>query len=108
LREFADQGGREARYRHYAALAEQVRGGLAELGIDAALPADQSSVVLRSYRLPRRLTYNALHDALKAQGFVIYAGQGQLSESLFRISTMGHIVAADIHRLIGCFAGIAQ
>jgi 2-aminoethylphosphonate-pyruvate transaminase len=52
------------------------------------------------------LTYAVLHDALKADGFVIYAGQGQLSERLFRISTMGHLVPGDIDRLLTCFARV--
>jgi 2-aminoethylphosphonate-pyruvate transaminase len=100
LREFADQGNRTARYRHYAALAEQLRSGLAALGIEPAVPPDQSSVVLRAYGLPAGLTYEALHDALKAAGFVIYAGQGGLSGKLFRISTMGNLTGADIQRLL--------
>ena len=102
LREFAEQGGRAARHRRYAALAEQVRQGLAALGIAAVLPPEESSVVLRSYRLPRGHTYQALHDALKARGFVIYAGQGTLADSMFRISTMGEVTTADIERLLGC------
>jgi len=108
LREYAEQGGRNARYQHYAALAERVRAGLAELGIDSLLPAEQSSVVLRAYRLPPDLGYATLHDALKAKGFVIYAGQGNLSKTLFRISTMGHITAADIDRLLHSFARLPR
>src|ERR1700677_1185817 len=71
LREFADEGGRSVRHRRYAALAEQVRAGLAKFGIDGAIPAQESSVVLRAYRLPTGVSYTALHDALKADGFVI-------------------------------------
>jgi len=108
LREFSEQGGRPARHRRYALLAEQVRAGLAALGIEAALPAEESSVVLRAYRLPRGCSYSELHDALKAQGFVIYAGQGGLSKTLFRISTMGELAAADIERLLQCFSGLAR
>jgi 2-aminoethylphosphonate-pyruvate transaminase len=104
LREFAEAGGRQARYLRYAALAEQVRAGLAECGIEAALPAEQSSVVLRAYRLPAGMSYTALHDALKTDGFVIYAGQGNLSKTLFRISTMGELTSADISRLLKSFA----
>lgn len=104
LRELEEQGGRAARYRHYAMLAEQVRAGLAALGIEEALPSAQSSVVLRSYRLPTGLSYARLHDELKAGGFVIYAGQGGLSQTLFRISTMGNLTPADIDRLLTCFA----
>jgi 2-aminoethylphosphonate-pyruvate transaminase len=81
LREFAEQGGRLACYRKYATLADQMRAGLAELGIQAALPPEESSVVLRAYRLPTGLAYQALHDALKAEGFVIYAAQGDLSKT---------------------------
>ncbi len=104
LREFEEEGGREARYAHYAGLAERVREGLAGLGIGAVLPPTQSSVVLRSYRLPTGSTYQRLHDHLKASGFVIYAGQGDLSQTLFRISTMGHLILPDIDRLLTCFA----
>jgi 2-aminoethylphosphonate-pyruvate transaminase len=100
LREFEDEGGRPARYARYAARAEQVRAGLAQRKIDAALPSAESSVVLRAYRLPAGLAYEQLHDALKARGFVIYAGQGGLSKTLFRISTMGAIDLADIDRLL--------
>jgi 2-aminoethylphosphonate-pyruvate transaminase len=103
LREFADEGGRTARHARYAALAEQVRSGLAVAGIDTVVAPAESSVVLRSYRLPGGWTYPRLHDLLKSRGFVIYAGQGDLSKTLFRISTMGQVTAADMSRLIGCF-----
>ena len=108
LREFAEQGGRLARHRAYAALAEQARSGLAALGVESALPPGQSSVVLRAYRLPPDLTYVRLHDALKAKGFVIYAGQGDLAQTLFRISTMGDLTSADIDRLLKCFAELLR
>jgi 2-aminoethylphosphonate-pyruvate transaminase len=104
LREFADEGGRAARFKRYAALAEQVRAGLAELGINPVVAPEQSSVVLRSYELPAGTPYTKLHDALKAEGFVIYAGQGDLSKTLFRISTMGAVTSADMNRLLKCFA----
>jgi 2-aminoethylphosphonate-pyruvate transaminase len=103
LREFAEQGGRVARYQHYAALAEQVHSGLAALGVESMLPPAQSSVVLRAYHLPRGLGYAALHDGLKSEGFVIYAGQGDLSGTLFRISTMGAVTSADMARFLQCF-----
>jgi 2-aminoethylphosphonate-pyruvate transaminase len=104
LREFDEEGGRPARYRRYGALAEQAREGLAALGIRTVIPPGESSVVLRSYQLPTGLTYTQLHDQLKAGGFVIYAGQGDLWKTLFRISTMGNLVTGDIDRLLKCFA----
>jgi 2-aminoethylphosphonate-pyruvate transaminase len=103
LREYQEQGGRAARYQRYAELAEQVRSGLARLGIAGLLAPADSSVVLRAYHLPHGISYPVLHDALKADGFVIYAGQGDLSRTLFRISTMGEIAPADIVRLLASF-----
>jgi 2-aminoethylphosphonate-pyruvate transaminase len=108
LREFAEQGGRAVRHRRYAALAERVRDGLLGLGVAAVLPPEQSSVVLRSYCLPPTLSYAQLHDALKSAGFVIYAGQGDLAKSLFRVSTMGELSDADMERFIACFAGLMR
>jgi 2-aminoethylphosphonate-pyruvate transaminase len=108
LREYEEQGGLTARHRHYAALAEQARVGLARLGMAAAVPPEDSSVVLRAYRLPAKLGYVQLHDGLKGDGFVIYAGQGNLASTLFRISTMGNISAVDIDRLIACFGRLLQ
>ena len=104
LREYQEQGGRTARHRRYADLSQQVRAGLAYRGIESLLAPQESSVVLRAYHLPRGVGYPALHDALKARGFVIYAGQGDLSRTLFRISTMGEITPADIDRLLESFA----
>ncbi len=106
LREFDEEGGQPARFRRYKALAEQAREGLAALGIPTVIPPEESSVVLRSYHLPSGLTYAQLHDELKAGGFVIYAGQGDLSKTLFRISTMGNLATGDIDRLLTCFANL--
>jgi 2-aminoethylphosphonate-pyruvate transaminase len=108
LRELEDEGGWQARHQRYAALAEQARAGLAEQGMASVLPPQESSVVLRAYRLPSGVGYTQLHDALKARGFVIYAGQGGLSAELFRISTMGNIQPADIDRLLQGFGELTR
>ena len=100
LREYADEGGFAARHGKYQALAGQVAEGLAGLGIKPLLPAQLSSVALRAYHLPQGLDYTRLHDGLKAKNFIIYAGQGALARSLFRISTMGAVTAADMARLV--------
>ena len=108
LRELDDEGGWTARHQRYAALAEQARAGLAERGMASVLPPQESSVVLRAYRLPAGVSYTQLHDALKTRGFVIYAGQGGLSAELFRISTMGNIQPADIDRLLQGFSDLTR
>ncbi|HDR8966950.1 2-aminoethylphosphonate aminotransferase [Burkholderia vietnamiensis] len=108
LREFDEAGGWRARHARYEALADQVQAGLAARGMALVLPEGESSVVLRAYRLPQGVAYEALHDGLKARGFVIYAGQGGLSKELFRISTMGAIEAADVERLLEGFTALTR
>ncbi|KVC43265.1 2-aminoethylphosphonate aminotransferase [Burkholderia diffusa] len=108
LREFDEAGGWRARHAHYKALADQAQAGLAARGMPLVLPEGASSVVLRAYRLPQGVTYETLHDGLKARGFVIYAGQGGLSKELFRISTMGAIGAADVERLLDGFTALTR
>ncbi|WP_322022999.1 2-aminoethylphosphonate aminotransferase [Burkholderia sp. BCC1977] len=108
LREFDEAGGWRARHAHYKALADQAQAGLAARGMSLVLPEGASSVVLRAYRLPQGVTYETLHDGLKARGFVIYAGQGGLSKELFRISTMGAIQAADVERLLEGFTALTR
>lgn len=108
LREFDEAGGWRARHAHYKALADQAQTGLAARGMPLVLPEGASSVVLRAYRLPQGVTYETLHDGLKARGFVIYAGQGGLSKELFRISTMGAIEAADVDRLLDGFTELTR
>ncbi len=108
LRELADEGGWQVRHATYRRLAGIVRDGAVTLGIRALLPPAESSVVLSAYDLPAGIHYPTLHDRLKAAGFVIYAGQGSLAQSIFRISTMGAIEDADMHRLVAVLEGIVR
>ena len=99
LKELEKQGGWKARRLRYRKLAARVAETCQTLGVTEWLPAKDSSCVLRSYHLPAGLAYNELHDGLKQQGFIIYAGQGNLAAQLFRISTMGEISDYDMARL---------
>jgi len=99
LKELEKHGGWKSRRAHYRKLAARVAETCRQLGVSEWLPASESSCVLRSYHLPAGLNYNQLHDGLKQQGFVIYAGQGKLAAQLFRISTMGEISDYDMARL---------
>jgi 2-aminoethylphosphonate-pyruvate transaminase len=94
---------RMVRYRRAAAI---VRDGLASLGFDLVLPAPLRSNTITAVKLPDGIGYPALHDALKAQGFVIYAGQGPLAATLFRVATMGDVDQADYRRFIEALATI--
>lgn len=100
LAEFSEAGGWQARHQHYSQLTSLVRDGLLTMGIKPLLPVGSSSVVLNAYHLPEGMSYEEFHDRLKAQGYVIYAGQGNLASSIFRVSTMGAITHADMTRFL--------
>jgi len=99
LAEHAEAGGSEARRRVYAARAARIAATLRAAGVAPLLPAGESSSVLGSWQLPAGHTYARLHAALKAEGFVIYAGQGDLGARIFRIAHMGDIRPDDLDRL---------
>ncbi|MGH8613410.1 MAG: 2-aminoethylphosphonate aminotransferase [Gammaproteobacteria bacterium] len=108
LKELQDQGGRLARYRRYRESMALVLRGLSALGIEPLLRAEESSVVLNAFRLPPGVSYDTLHDGLKEQGFVIYAGQGSLAESIFRVSVMGEIRRPELERFLSTMRQILR
>ena len=100
FQEFEEQGGWRARNRCYHERSVQIEEGFEALQLRPMLSRDESSVVLRAWHLPTALTYEALHDTLKRDGFIVYRGQGALAEDIFRIAVMGDISKQDIERLI--------
>ncbi len=77
-----------------------LRAGFAKLGLELLLPEAVRSNTITTLALPGGVTYPALHDALKARGFVIYAGQGGLEKSVFRVANMGALGDADFESFL--------
>ena len=94
-------GGWRARHAEYAKRSGMVRSELRALGVDLFLAdgARASSSILTAFKVPSHVSYERLHDALKALGFVIYAGQGPYAGCMFRIAVMGDLNATDLEEL---------
>jgi 2-aminoethylphosphonate-pyruvate transaminase len=99
LDELEVEGGWEQRRSIYRRRAGRIAVTLKELGLETLLPPEEYSCVLWSWLIPNGMTYSDIHAALKAQGFVVYAGQGDFSKEIFRIAHMGDIRADDMGRL---------
>lgn len=100
LDELAASGGWEQRHATYASRSLRVRNQLKELGVKLLLENEGVyGSTLTSWTLPAGKTYEALHARLKADGFVIYAGQGKFDGAIFRIAVMGDIGERDLDRL---------
>ena len=106
LAELQDQGGWMQRRIEYLTRAKRIADTLKRAGVETLMPRDDFSSVLWSYRLPQDVDYTAIHDMLKRDGFVIYAGQGQLANSIFRIAQMGDIHESDLRRLCDSLASV--
>ena len=75
--------------RRYAERAAALDGVLDRLGLEPIVAPASRSRTVRAVPLPSGVSYERLHDALKQDGYVIYAGQGRLAPEIFRICCMG-------------------
>lgn len=81
----------DARIQRYKNAAAFLRNGFSGLGLEYLIDKKYHSNTLTALKLPEGISYEALHDGLKERGFVVYAGQGDLSQSIFRVANMGDI-----------------
>ena len=79
------------------------RERLRALGIKSLLPPDLQSNTITCFHMPAGLSYQTLHDRLKEQGYVIYAGQGPLEGKTFRIANMGVLTVDNVQGFLRAF-----
>ncbi len=81
-----------ARVERMRLASERLRAGFERLGLDYYIeqPSLRSNTIT-TLRLPEGIDYPTLHDHMRARGYVIYAGQGDLAREAFRIANMGLI-----------------
>jgi 2-aminoethylphosphonate-pyruvate transaminase len=101
----AKNGGWEVRRDGYRRLTTIVRDGLGDLGLTALVDVKRSASMLTAFRLPSDIKYDRLHDDLKRDGFIVYAGQGSLAGRVLRVATMGDIDSMDMRGFVSCVAG---
>ncbi len=85
--------GLEAAHARHAAVHEQLRDGLGNLGIEYLVEAEWRLPQLNSVRIPERLQAREAEiraTLLNQHGIEIGAGLGDLAGKIWRIGTMGH------------------
>lgn len=107
LNELLEEGvaNRQKRYKKTASL---IRQRMNVLGLKAVLTPERQSNTITSYYLPAGLSYETLHDQLKEKGYVIYAGQGQLDQKIFRVANMGALTEQQIHEFLQAFEQVLE
>ena len=104
LDELLDQGidRRRAHYRERMAYLDRE---FARLGLEPVVaPRDRSGSV-RSLPLPADVGFEELHDAVKRDGYVVYAGLGQAAATSFRVCALGNL---EIGALEGFIASLER
>ena len=99
-----EEEGVAARIARYAENCRVLRRGMAALGFEILVPEGARSSILTTFRLRPGVTYDALHDAMKQRGYVIYAGQGEIRTYAFRVSNMGTLTPKHMQAVVGAFA----
>jgi 2-aminoethylphosphonate-pyruvate transaminase len=74
-----------------------------ELGIQAVLPPEVQGNTLTAFKLPDGVSYAQLHDGLKQEGYIIYAGQAQLEDQIFRVANIGALTDQNIEGFLSAF-----
>ena len=95
LRELLEEGVSN-RISGYREIAKTLRDGLSGLGLDFLTPREHLSNTMTTVTMPEGASYAGLHATLKEAGYVIYKSQGHLSETTFRLGTIGVLTQDDI------------
>jgi 2-aminoethylphosphonate-pyruvate transaminase len=94
-RELLEEGV-ENRIADYRGIATTLRDGLTSLELDFLVPREHLSNTMTTVMLPEGWSYPELHAPLKERGYAIYKSQGHLSQTTFRLGTVGLMSQEDI------------
>ncbi|MDB5075995.1 MAG: hypothetical protein JWO42_2174 [Chloroflexi bacterium] len=104
LDELLDEG-LEHRQGYYQARMDYLDREFTRLGLEPRVAPGLRSRCVRSLPLPEGISYDTLHDAVKADGYIIYGGLGEAAKTSFRVCALG---ALKIEALQGFIASLER
>ena len=104
VREFGEEGGYAGRSAEYRRRAGVLRTGLAALGLHPLVAEPDRAWSVTAFPLPAGLGFGELHGELRRRAFVIYAAQGPLASTAFRVAVMGALPEAALERFVEAIA----
>ena len=96
------------RIKNYRKKSELLEKGFEKLGLRFLVQKKFRSHVLTALWMPQGISYRKMHDALKKNGFVIYAGQSLLKDKIFRVSNLGDVSRADLDKFLICLKDVLR
>jgi len=102
LDELEDEGltNRQALYQARAAYLDDA---FTRLGLAPRVAAAHRSHSVCSLPLPPGIDYETLHDRLKEEGYIIYAGLGDAARTTFRVCALGTLTVAALEGFMAAF-----
>jgi len=109
VRQFAEEGGQQARLARYTANCEALIGGMDALGFVPFLDASVQAPIIVTFHAPAdpRYEFKAFYEAVKARGFILYPGKLTQLET-FRVGCIGAIGPAEMKEAVAAVAGAMQ
>ncbi|HLL23607.1 MAG TPA: aminotransferase class V-fold PLP-dependent enzyme [Kofleriaceae bacterium] len=92
--------GHEARFEMYKARNKRLRDGLSALGMPSYTGTGNESNCIVTCRLPEGVAFDALYDAVKERGIIVYGCKGVLADRYMQIANMGDLSIASIEHFL--------
>jgi 2-aminoethylphosphonate-pyruvate transaminase len=92
--------GHAARFAMYRARNRRLREGLAALGMTSFTSTGCESSSIVTCRLPEGVQFDALYEAVKERGIILYGCKGSLADRYLQIANMGHLSADGIDQVL--------
>lgn len=93
--------GHEARFEMYRSRNQRLRAGLAALDMPSYSASGNESNSIVTCKLPDGVAFDALYDAVKERGIIVYGCKGVLADRYMQIANMGDLpIAAIDHFLV--------
>ena len=71
--------------------------------MEPRVAAPYRSRSVRSLPLPPDIDYDTLHDRLKDEGYIIYAGLGNAAQTTFRVCALGALTVEALQGFVAAF-----
>ena len=96
--------GHAKRFEIYRSRNAQLREGLTALGMPSFTHTGTESHSIVTCRLPEGVSFDALYEAVKARGIIVYGCKGILADRFLQIANMGYMAAGTIENFLGVLA----
>jgi 2-aminoethylphosphonate-pyruvate transaminase len=106
LDELTEQGGVPARRELYRRRVRRIRRVFADLGFESFTNTGRESHTISTLRLPDFLTVDALYAGMKARGFIVYRGKGELAAHHIQIANMGELPDETIDAFLAALTAV--